>query len=279
MDSGTAQRPDEPNLGLQREALSADGSAMAQPSDDRRRPFSLAEQLHLVIPLLGVWAIGLMVLSAVAAQGNAGQLLLDPTYAAGAAWYTGFISSLGILAWGVAAAAAGWCGWTSRIAGRNGAAAFMRGGCYVSAALLLDDLFDFHAGLLPMIGIPKAVGGGIFVAGVVYWVIRHWSEIRRTRIQLLGASLLACGASIAIDFLVNPSSTNRALIFEDGAKFLGILAWATFFVVTSKDIGRSVLRQVAERGVADPALVANKRVDPATRNRAAGSVGRTVSVG
>lgn len=232
---------------------------MVQHTQDRRRPFSFSEQLHLIIPLLGVWAVGLMVLSAVAAQGNAGQLLLDPTYSAGAAWYTGFVSSLGILAWGVAAGAAGWCSWTSRIAGRNGAASFLRGGCIVTSALLLDDLFDFHAGLLPMIGISKIAGESLFVVAVLYWVSRNWHEVRRTRIQLLGAALMASAASLIIDAALNPSAANRGLLFEDGAKFLGILAWATYFVVTARDIGRSVMRQVSEMGVADPALVAAKR--------------------
>ena len=232
---------------------------MGQPTQDRRRPFSLSEQLHLIIPLLAVWGVGLLILSAVAAQGNAGQLLLDPTYAAGAAWYTGFVASLGILAWGVAAGAAGWCSWTARIAGRNGAATFLRGGAVVTSALLLDDLFDFHAGLLPMVGIPKLAGESIFVAGVAYWVVTNWREVQRTRVQLLGAALLASAASIIIDIALNPSPNNRGLLFEDGAKFLGILAWSTYFVVTARDIGRSVMRQVSETGVVDRSLVAAKR--------------------
>ena len=146
--------------------------------------------------------------------------------------------------------------------------------------LLFDDLFDFHAGLLPKIGIPKLGGEAILAAIVAHWVIRNWHEIRRTRVQLLTAAIFACSASIVIDFLVNPSGSDRSLVFEDGAKFLGILAWATFFVVTTRDISRSVLRQVADDGVPDPTLVQSPRIDPATRHRpSTGSVGRPLSIG
>ena len=77
------------------------------------------------------------------------------------------------------------------------------------------------------------------------------SDIGRTRWQVLVAALGANAMSIAVDAFIHPNGFDRALLLEDGAKFLGILAWATYFVVTARDISRSAMASSRLLGVVD----------------------------
>ena len=212
---------------------------------DRRRGFSFREQLRLLVPLFVVWAVGFAVLSAVALHGDVGELLLDPSWIGGAAWYAGFVSQFGAVAWCVAATSAAWSSWIARTGGRIDAARFLRRGSIVTAVLLADDLFGFHSGVLEQIGLPKVVGELLVLSPLGLWLLVHAADIVRTRWQLLAASLGAQAASFVVDAFVNPGRFDFAVLFEDGPKFLGILAWATYFVVTARDISRSVLRSSA----------------------------------
>ena len=64
-----------------------------------------------------------------------------------------------------------------------------------------------------------------------------------------GFFMLAC--SVVIDQLPLGFEAETSLIFEDGAKFLGILAWALYFVLTSIDIMRSVLYEASGWGATE----------------------------
>ena len=198
-------------------------------------------QLPVLVPLMGVWIVGVLVLVVVAGHDESGQLLVDPAYASGGRWYFGFVSNLGILAWAVATVAAASSSWLTRIDGRPRASVFLRNAAIVSGILLLDDLFTFHATLAPKVFIPKNVAQLALAIMVVVWLLKDWSEIRRTRFVVLVAGLVANVVSLAVDVIVDPTMAEKALVFEDGPKFLGILAWATYFVLTSCDISRSVV--------------------------------------
>jgi hypothetical protein len=209
---------------------------------ERRRGFSLHDQLRLVVPLVVAWAFGFACLAGVALSSDVGELLLDPTWIGGAAWYAGVISQLGAIAWTTAAVSALFGGWIARVSGRLDASRFLFAGAIATVVLLADDLFGFHATLLPQIGIPKVVAELIVVSPAGFWVLRHRHDVLRTRYQVLVASVLANVASGVIDAVVSPGRYDFGVLFEDGAKFLGVLAWATYFGMTSRDIARSVVR-------------------------------------
>jgi hypothetical protein len=212
------------------------------PGLERRRGFSLNDQLRLVVPLVVAWAFGFACLAGVALSSDVGELLLDPTWIGGAAWYAGVISQLGAIAWTTAGVAALFGGWISRIAGRLDASRFLFAGAAATLVLLADDLFGFHAALLPQLGIPKVVAELIVVTPAGIWVLRYRRDILRTRYQVLVASVLANFVSGVIDAMVGPGRYDFGVLFEDGAKFLGVLAWATYFGMTSRDIAQSVVR-------------------------------------
>lgn len=210
---------------------------------DRRQPRTARELVRIAVPLVAAWGVGIAVMATVASQPDtrAGQLLMDPSFTLGSTWYTGLVSNLGVLAWTVGAAAAFAGAWLCRLGGRARASRFLTGGCLVGCILLADDLFQFHAILLPAeLNIPKFLGQAAIGGAVVVWVVRHLPEIRRTHVHLLLAAGAALAASFIVDSVYAPAPGEGWNIIEDGAKFLGILAWSTYFVVTTRDISRSV---------------------------------------
>jgi hypothetical protein len=210
--------------------------------DRRRRPWRTPGRV--VVPLGLAWAFGAAVIAVASTSHNPQRLFFDPSFSGNdPKWYVGIVSQLGILGWSIAALSAAWSAWFARHVGRPGAARFLGRGAVVTAILLVDDLFDFHAVFGSVVGVPKPVLQLLVVAPVGLWLTRHSVDILRTRWPLLFASIGALVASIAVERLTGNSFGPRATLAEDGPKFLGILAWATYFSLTSLDIARSVLTQ------------------------------------
>jgi hypothetical protein len=191
-----------------------------------------------------VWAVGFAILSAVAVRGEVGDLLLDPAYASGGAWYIGAVSQLGVLAWttGVGAAAGG--AWIASRLGRLGASRFLAAGAGVGGLLLADDLFAVHANVLGVVGIPEPLGLASVVTPAILWLLACRSDIARTRWQVLASAVGGLVTSAVIDAVVDPRGSDVGLLAEDGPKFLGVLAWATYFVLTARDIAASAIATV-----------------------------------
>ncbi len=210
---------------------------------ERRQARSPRELARVALPLMGTWGAGLAVMIIVAGQSDdrAGQLLMDPSFTLGLRWYTGLVSNLGILAWTVGAAAAFAGAWMCRMGGRDRAAGFLLGGAALGSLLLADDLFQFHAVLVPTeLDLPKIVGQAVLGGAAFAWLAMNHREIRRTHFHLLIASAVALAASILVDSVFAPAPGEGWNVVEDGAKFLGILAWSAYFVVTTREIARSV---------------------------------------
>lgn len=210
---------------------------------ERRHARSIRDRARIAVPLALAWGVGVAVMAAVASQSkeNVGQLLMDPSFTLGTRWYTGLVSNLGILAWTVGCAAAFAGAWLCRLGNRDRAARFLLGGCVVGALLLLDDLFQFHSVLLPSeFNAPKFLGEAILGVALVWWALTYLGEIRRTHFHLLIAAGIGFGLSLVVDSAYAPVPGQGWNIIEDGAKFLGILAWSAYFVATTRDICRSV---------------------------------------
>lgn len=218
---------------------------------ERRRGITFARQLRLLSPLLGMWAAGAVVVAGAGLQRwvPARELFLDASYVAGAPWYTGVLSDVGILASTVAATAAAAGSWVAARTGRVGAARFLAAGAVVTVVLLANDLLQLHGAVLLGLGVPQTVGKGAVAAPALAWLLVFRTDIARSRWLFLVAAVTGLGISAAVDEIW-ALETNRAILVEDGAKLLGLLAWAQYFVLTALDIARSALR--SWRPTADP---------------------------
>ncbi len=214
---------------------------------DRRRGFSTREQLAALAPLLAVWAVGVAALALVLLRDSNGraELFLDPTNVAGLPWYVGAYAEIGSVLWAIATAAAAFGWMLVGLAGRPEAVRYLRGGTAVCTLLLTDAVLQLHARVIPkLLGVPKLVVVAGYVAAVGIWVLRNRPEIRRTRWQILAAAGLALGASAGIDAVLH-ARDGFGILLEDAPKFLGILAMATYFSLTTRDIAASVVRRDA----------------------------------
>jgi len=212
-------------------------------NSDRRRGFSLRRQARTLVPMAILWVVGVVILTAARVQTAAPlrDLFLDPAHLTGAPWYTGALSNLGIFVWtgGVAFAAAG--AWVSRRTGRDSAARFLAAGTIATLILVFDDIFAIHSSVLNDIAwMPKAVAQFLIVAPTLLWVVRFLDDILRTRYLILFAALGCFAGSVLID-QSGLLQGETALLVEDGFKFLGILAWSQYFVLTARDIAASAI--------------------------------------
>ncbi len=217
-----------------------------------RRLFSTS--LRPLLPLAAGWATASVFLGALAAQDVIPyeQLVLDPNFYGDIAWYTGLVSNLGILGWTVATVVAATGGWLAGRANRPGARALLGGGALYSALLLLDDLFQLHVVVTHALGAPKAAFYVCYLVLGCWWATANAGELTRTRWPLAAAAVTALSMSAVVDQVMSTGSVG--LVAEDSCKFLGIVAWSLYFVLTGRDIALSVLAlRPAEMG--RPALV------------------------
>ena len=230
--------------------------------DNRRRRAPVPTQLAVMLPLLPVWIAGVTAMGLIA-LGNkhlVDQLLLDSNFINGAKWYAGIVTSLGTISWTAALVSALWGAWLCRLGHRRSAGRFLCTGAALTAYVMADDLWQLHADLLPRsTGIDKHTIEMLIALVTLAWIARYLREIRRTRWMLLVASGGALALSIVFDALPWYSNPRLELLLEDGAKLLGNLGWATYFVATARDIGRSVFQ---EARASIPASAVGHDLDP-----------------
>lgn len=203
---------------------------------DRRTSTRVAQGLRPMLPLVVVWLAGSLVLWAVVRQDGIpyADLVLDPAQYGRRPWYTGLVSNLGVLGWTTATVASAVGAGAAQRGGRPGAAQYLRAGASLSGLLLLDDLFQLHIVVPRALGQPKMLFYVCYAVLGAWWAFGEARELLRTRWPLLIAAVGALALSVAVDVL--GGGGEQALILEDSAKFLGILAWALYFWLTTSDI-------------------------------------------
>ncbi len=221
---------------------------------ERRRGFSLSEELRVIAPLMVIWILTLLVLIAIASTEDEHQRLLlqSPATSGSLPWYTGLVSYLSLCAWSVALTASFGAAQVSRLAGRAKAGRFLADAGLLTALLMVNEVFGIHYAVAPSFGVPKVVVIAGLALCCVAWAVRHVHEIRRTRRAVLGLAAVAIVASLGID--TGGGVTLTSLLAEEGLQLLGVIGWATYFVLTGSDICRSVVAptsvEAAERASA-----------------------------
>ncbi len=213
----------------------------ARRSDRRAKNDSLARSLW---PLALGWLAALVLWIVVLVQDAVpvDELVLDKASDRAVPWYAGLISSLGILLWAMTVCACAATAFVAYHGNRTAATKAFRGAAIFFGLLLLDDLFLLHSDVIPAL-IPVSKHAILLIeAGLgLIWLVPAWQEIRRTRWEMLASAGVGFGTSILVDVLLEEAGSGTlVLVLEDGAKFLGGVALATWAVVTAADVIRSV---------------------------------------
>jgi hypothetical protein len=167
--------------------------------------------------------------------------MLDPTKVMGVPFYIGIVADIGLLLW---AATVSIClfisislaQWVSK-AWRN----FFLVSGLLTIFLLLDDLLRIHDEIFPVyLGIRGDVLGIVYVLLVFLYLLRFRTLIFEQSYGFLVVALGFFAISVAID--VAPTAlkaqfvTRDVLLWEDGAKLLGIANWLAYFVYLSASV-------------------------------------------
>lgn len=164
-------------------------------------------------------------------------LTADLSSTAGLHPLTGALSSLGILLWCATASVCGFAAMAlqGRLAPEE--RRFLLASALLSAYLMLDDAFQFHERLAPRyLGWnERAVLAALGTAVVAYLLAFH-EVIRKTNFVLLALAVAFLSVSVVIDAMLSPFLWRLGhweYFFEDGAKWLGIASWCSYYVDTS----------------------------------------------
>jgi len=114
---------------------------------------------------------------------------------------------------------------------------FLLSSALLSTYLLFDDFFMVHESLVPKyLGLSETVVFLVLGLAVSSYLIVFRSLILRTNYLLLLLAIGLLAMSVAIDMI--PSrwmwlADYQAIVVEDGAKWLGIVSWCSYYSHTS----------------------------------------------
>ncbi len=188
------------------------------------RRVQVACALLAVVLIMGGTGLAAMLFERVE---DVGQFTRDPTAVAGVPWWIGAVSRLTNLCWAVAAAA-------NVLAAQRVVSSLRRPllllGLFCTA-FAIDDTMLVHEAILPWFGIPGEVILGVYaVAGLAlgWWWLRSTGDVWVRGAFFVGAATLA--VSLSVDTIVHGvlgfEDGSALLLVEDGAKLLGVVAWA-----------------------------------------------------
>lgn len=184
-----------------------------------------------------IYIPSLIIIAAVAAASShyqipVGRLTQDIALTAELPPFTGVLSSLGILLWSASAAISLFTWLTLRKRQGQSLSRFLFFSGLFTSLLLFDDLFMFHDFLAePYLGINEKIIYVVYISFAVCYLVAFWKTILHTDYFLLLSALAFFAISIALDqvFFISP----LFFLFEDGAKFLGVVHWFFYFARTS----------------------------------------------
>jgi hypothetical protein len=154
--------------------------------------------------------------------------------------YCAFLSQLGLLLWAAAAAVslltAAVLSKTHEMKG------FFQFSGWLTLYLCLDDAFLIHDKVMPGLGIREIISLPLYLGVIIFYLFKYRAVIFKTEYLLMGMALFFFACSIGQD-VVNLRLFGDPYIFEDGAKFIGILIWLAYFFFA----GRTVIQREASR--------------------------------
>ncbi len=173
----------------------------------------------------------------VLSQIDVGYLTRDVAAIANIHPLSGALSNLGIFLWCVAASICLFSAMILRHFNQTKTFWFLVSSGILSAYLMLDDAFMLHEALVPgYFGISEKVVFVILGICVLSYLMIFRRIILETRYHFLLLSLGFLSLSVVIDTILQlwlRPLGHWELFFEDGAKWLGIASWCSYYVHTS----------------------------------------------
>jgi hypothetical protein len=164
------------------------------------------------------------------------RALRDPAAYMDFPFYIGVFSNLGVLGWWSAAATALLA--AALLRADPAARSVLFWGGILSAALAIDDLFLLHEEALPRFaGLPEDALVALHALATLAYLWRFRAVHASIAPGLLGAALVLFALSVGVDLIdlfEGPDGTS--VLLEDGAKFAGICAWATYHAVLAHQL-------------------------------------------
>jgi hypothetical protein len=202
------------------------------------KPVFKGQMLITFIP--SIFILVAMVMVSVLFQVSISHMTMDVTAITDINPLSGILSSFGVLLW---CAAASICFFTAMIL-RNVKSRdtfwFLLYSSLLSTYLLFDDLFLFHEQLSPQyLGLKEKVVLIALVISVSVFLIKFRQVILRTNFGMLLLALGFFATSLVIDVMLEPwlrQLGHWVYLFEEGAKWLGIASWCSYFVHTSHQL-------------------------------------------
>lgn len=170
-----------------------------------------------------------------------GDLTRDPTIILHGQLTSGMLSTFGGLVW---AAGLGMC-LLAAAAGRREDRGYFLWTAAFTGWLLGDDVFLFHEKLFPVyLGVEEKVFHAAYPLFALTWLVAFRRRLLRSAWPLCCAAFGFLALSQAMDLMLPGEDRDLHFLFEDGAKFVGIVLWTTFHLVA----GRDALRAAAPEG-------------------------------
>jgi hypothetical protein len=195
--------------------------------DTAEAPVRVDKIIFVGLGALAFAVLALTVVTSFVLDEPIATLTRDPMAVAKGRPYFGFLSNVGVVVWSFSAAV---CLFTyivlSRVFDQPAAVRkFILSGGLISLILLGDDLFMLHEGVYPhFFRVTEHVVFLGYSVLLFFYVLKFLSIIRSTPYLMLLLAGFFFAASIGFDLLPEDLLVPHHL-FEDGAKFLGIVNW------------------------------------------------------
>ena len=160
----------------------------------------------------------------------------DPSSISATDPFFGFLSNVGVILWSSTVAVCLFsCSFLRRLGILKDHVRFFLLFGVLTSMLLFDDLFQFHEEIFPaLFHVSKNFVFLIYGVAVVAILARTQRVILRTEYLLLVISFGFFGASMGMH-LISDEIIPLHYLYEDGAKFLGIVAWMGYLVGTAHE--------------------------------------------
>jgi hypothetical protein len=195
---------------------------------------SVQQLLITFVPSLAILAV--LVVAKVIFHVSMSDMTSDVTTIANMHPLSGILSNLGILAWCTAASI---CAFAAMILRNNiprDAFWFLVSSALLSAYLLFDDCFQIHLLASGYLGLNEKVFYATLGTAVSVYLMVFRRVIVRTNFGVLVLAIGFLASSVVIDAILVPYLRRYGdwlYFFEDGAKWLGIVSWCSYYVRTS----------------------------------------------